>query len=143
MGINPVDTRDSKGLSTFHGYNLAQLHFPGSLPTFANYYKHALYPIQCCSPHSVTFQTIEADKMYTNYYMIYSVALFSQGHRGNMPPVKDKPDDEIWKQFLREQGIQNMDISADKYFELWKSIVNDPVHFNQDIKNWMNTTVNN
>lgn len=131
-----MDTRDSADLSTFHRYNLAQLMFPGSLTTFADYYKYSIYPVKCCSPDSVTFQTVEADKMYTNYYIIYSVQLFINGNLGNRPAPTPVPEDEVWRSFVREQGINKTDVSAESYYELWKNVLSDPVNFNQNIKKW-------
>lgn len=97
LKVTPTDTRDYLGRTTFHGHSLIQLLTPGSLSALSitNYYSRSIFPTdKCCSPFTVTFQTVEADKMYTNYYMLYQLQVFyGEGHFGNLPaeynPKKD------------------------------------------------------
>jgi hypothetical protein len=42
-------------------------------------------------------QAIEGDKMYTYYYLLYTVQLFRDGHFGNKLPSKQFTDDEVKK----------------------------------------------
>ncbi|GLV32634.1 hypothetical protein CBL_00659 [Carabus blaptoides fortunei] len=57
---------------------------------------------------------------------------------------KHQPEDDekVWRAFVREQRKDSIDgeISAEGYYELWKTLVNDPVNFNQNIRKW-NTPV--
>lgn len=140
LDIKPADTRDSIGLSTFHGQSLMQMHFPGSSLSLSSYYKRALFPVKCCSANSVTFHTAESDKMWTTHYLLYTVGVFASGNKGNKAHAPDTPDEFVWKGFLREHGYTNMNISAEAYFQIWKQIVNDPEYFNQNIKKWINAT---
>lgn len=41
---------------------------------------------------------------------------------------------QVWKNFLKEKGITNYNISAERYFEIWKSEVSDPDEFNERIR---------
>lgn len=97
LGVHPKDTRDAHGLTTFHGHTLAQLLTPGSLPSlaFSNYYARSLYPAtECCSTYAVTFQSVEADKMHTNHYLLYQLQVFHDGGTlGNMRS-KHRPEDD-------------------------------------------------
>lgn len=69
LNVTPSDTRDFKGLSTFHPYNLYLAFFPGQ-----NYYKNSVFPHRCCSSRSITFQV-----MYTELVLLalfFIVAFF-------------------------------------------------------------------
>lgn len=112
MNITPTDTRDVRGLSTFHGFNLQKLFFPGST-LMSNYYKMSVYPVQCCSPHSITFkvsrvtkivgflsnfcvvQVADCDKMYTIHYLLYTLQLFESGVLGNVPATTIVPEENV------------------------------------------------
>lgn len=113
MNITPTDTRDVRGLSTFHGFNLQKLFFPGSTLT-SNYYKMSVYPVRCCSPHSITFkvllcyqivgfmgnfcvviQVADHDKMYSINYLLYTLQLFESGVLGNVPATTTMPEANV------------------------------------------------
>lgn len=168
LGVFPVDTRDQMGHTTFHGHSLAQLLTPGSLSalSISNYFMRSVYPTdKCCSKYAVTFQTIEADKMYTNNYMLYQLEVFRGGRFGNVRSYHKPEDDEIvscflfcfpfllnynfqiWRKFVSEQrGNKELfegDISPEAYFELWKTVVNDPINFNRNIRKWSVPTTSN
>ncbi|XP_063920712.1 C1GALT1-specific chaperone 1-like [Zophobas morio] len=128
LNITPVDTRDMNGLSTFHPYNLYHVFFPGD-----NYYRFSIYPHKCCSPYTIAFQAIEGDKMYTYYYLLYTVQLFHFGHYGNKPPIKTYADDEVWKNFLKERNIPE-NITPEQYYKVWENIVDDPTSFARHMK---------
>lgn len=41
------------------------------------------------------FQAIEGDKMYTYYYLLYTLQIFLDGKLGNRPPVNVIPEDKV------------------------------------------------
>jgi hypothetical protein len=128
LNITPLDTRDKEGLSTFHPYNLYHVFFPGE-----DYYKFSVYPHKCCSRYSIAFQAIEGDKMYTYYYLLYTVQLFRDGHFGNKLPSKQFTDDEVWKQFLKERNVSE-NITSEQYYKIWENLVDDPTSFAKHMK---------
>lgn len=128
LNIKPEDTRDSKGLSTFYAYNWYQELLPGM-----NYYKTSVHSHKCCSEKAISFQSIEADKMYTYYYLLYKLQLFKSGSLGSKPPTPiDK--NSVWKSFLKERGIENDQISSDEYYRAWEDLIHDPDSFGQQFK---------
>ncbi|EFA10332.1 glycoprotein-N-acetylgalactosamine 3-beta-galactosyltransferase 1 [Tribolium castaneum] len=127
LNITPVDTRDSNGLSTFHPYNLHHVFFPEEK------HKLSVFPHRCCSPHTVAFQSIEGDKMYTYYYLLYTLQVFHYGELGNRAPPKTTEDDQIWKTFLKERDISEH-ISPEQYYKIWENIVDDPTSFARHMK---------
>lgn len=101
LNITPSDTRDSLGLATFHGFNLQKLFFPGST-ILSNYYKYSVFPTKCCSHRSSTFKVssrglvyyswkcvlfkvTDSDMMYTYYYLLYKLQIFTNEHLENVP----------------------------------------------------------
>lgn len=104
LNVTPTDTRDYLGRTTFHGHSLMQLLTPGSLSALSitNYYSRSIFPgNKCCSPFTVTFQTVEADKMYTNYYMLYQLQVFRNGRFGNLPAeYNPKKDEQVMFTFI-------------------------------------------
>ncbi|XP_022918192.1 C1GALT1-specific chaperone 1-like protein [Onthophagus taurus] len=129
LNIFPEDTRDSLGLTTFHSYNLQQEFFVD-----LNYYKTSIYPVECCSSESITFQAIEADKMYMYHYLIYRLQVFTAGHLGNKTPSTNVPKDKVWKTFLKERGIPADNVSAQQYYKIWEDIVHDPSEFVKEMR---------
>lgn len=132
LNISPSDTRDGIGLTTFHGFNLLKLHFPGST-LLSNYYKFSLYPTKCCSSHAVTFQVTEGDKMYTYDYLLRQLQVFKTGTLGNKPPTTPKPEKEVWMSFLKEQNITDSNISVKKYYNLWLDVIDDSLTIAQNL----------
>ncbi|KAJ8967478.1 hypothetical protein NQ314_002792 [Rhamnusium bicolor] len=129
LNITPIDTRDSEGLSTFHPYNWYHVFFPGE-----NYYKTSIFPVQCCSKNSISFQAIEGDKMYTYYYLLYTLQIFVDGKFGNRPSATQIPDEQVWKQFLKERNVPSDNITSIQYFKIWENLVDDPSSFAALIK---------
>ncbi|KAJ8982887.1 hypothetical protein NQ317_004317 [Molorchus minor] len=132
LNIVPVDTRDREGFSMFHPYNWYHLFFPGE-----NYYKTSVFPVKCCSKSSITFQAVEGDKMYTYYYLLYTLQIFLDGNLGNAPPPTSIPEEEIWHRFLRERNIHDYNISSGEYYKIWEDLVNDPSSFAAHMKKEM------
>ncbi|XP_018568431.1 glycoprotein-N-acetylgalactosamine 3-beta-galactosyltransferase 1-like [Anoplophora glabripennis] len=132
LNITPTDTRDAHGLSTFHPYNWYHVFFPGE-----NYYKTSIFPVKCCSNNSIAFQAIEGDKMYTYYYLLYTLQIFLDGKVGNQPPIDAIPEEQVWKQFLKERNIPSENISSAQYYKLWEDLVDDPNSFAFNMKKEM------
>jgi hypothetical protein len=78
-------------------------------------------------------QAIEGDKMYTYYYLLYTVQLFRDGHFGNKLPSKQFTDDEVWKQFLKERNVSE-NITSEQYYKIWENLVDDPTSFAKHMK---------
>ncbi|XP_018324395.1 glycoprotein-N-acetylgalactosamine 3-beta-galactosyltransferase 1 [Agrilus planipennis] len=133
MGIQPFDTRDCAGFSTFYGFNLQKLFLPGST-TLSSYYTKSLYPVKCCSPYSITFKTTSEDKMYTFHYLLYKLQIFYEGNLGNKPSSNLLSEKQVWQSVLRNNNIFVDDISPEDYYKLWENLVNDPNVFAQKIR---------
>ncbi|KAG5890617.1 hypothetical protein JTB14_005125 [Gonioctena quinquepunctata] len=129
LNITPIDTRDPEGFSRFHPHNWHQLFFPGE-----DYYKTSVFPTKCCSKRSISFQAIEADKMYTYHYLLYTLQIFSYGNLGNRPLPHITDDKEVWRTFLRERNIHNDNITSEQYYKVWEDLVNDPTSFGANMK---------
>lgn len=128
--VLPSDTRDNLGKGRFHGYNLNQLLFSNKLALIASYWKDSIYPStegkNCCSDLSVTFQGIEADKMYMYDYIINRLNVFTHGRHGSHPAPTPYPSEQVWKDFMRSRGFTSVENLSDKqYFEAWKSKINE------------------
>ncbi|KAK3912055.1 Glycoprotein-N-acetylgalactosamine 3-beta-galactosyltransferase 1 [Frankliniella fusca] len=128
--VLPSDTRDSAKKGRFHGYNLNKLLFSNKLALIASYWKDSIYPstegIQCCSDLSVTFQGIEADKMYMYDYIINRLRVFSHGIHGNQPASTPHPPEQVWKDFMRSRGYSSVEnISSKQYINAWKAKINE------------------
>lgn len=127
--VLPSDTRDETGKGRFHGYNLNQLLFSNKLALIASYWKDSIYPStegkQCCSDLSVTFQGIEADKMYTYDYIINRLRVFTQGHHGSQP-APTPPSEQVWQDFMRSRGYSSVEnISSKQYFQAWRAKIKE------------------
>ncbi|XP_063233055.1 glycoprotein-N-acetylgalactosamine 3-beta-galactosyltransferase 1-B-like isoform X2 [Bacillus rossius redtenbacheri] len=139
LGVVPRDTRDALGRGRFHGYNLNQLLFSGRMASLSDYYKKSVYPVpqgpECCSRHSATFHSSGADKIHLYDYLLYRLKVFARGgRRGNRPAPTPVPEEEVWRQFLREQGVGDADVSAQQFYELWKSEISSPDAFNEKLR---------
>ncbi|XP_066997955.1 glycoprotein-N-acetylgalactosamine 3-beta-galactosyltransferase 1 [Anabrus simplex] len=139
LGISPRDTRDQHGRSRFHGYNFNQLLFPGRLSMLSSYWKRSVYPVieglGCCSDRSITFHGIEPDKMYLYDYLLNHLRVFNRGgQRGNRPAPTPVPEEEVWLEFLKQEGKGNMSVSSDEFFELWKNKISAPDMFNEHMR---------
>nr|CAD7573184.1 unnamed protein product [Timema californicum] len=134
LGILPEDTRDDLGRGRFHGFNLNKLLFPGGISSLSSYYKKSVFPVpqgpECCSEHSITFNGIESDKLYTYDYFLYHTKVFRHGGSlGNQPastPCGGK--------FIRDEGLGEANLSARQFFELWERKVSSPDEFNRKVR---------
>ncbi|KAJ9589591.1 hypothetical protein L9F63_017176 [Diploptera punctata] len=127
MGIYPIDTKDNNGCARFHRYNLNYVGAPHLYKSPINKFIKQMNA-GCFSEHTITYNGIESDKFYLYYYLLYHVKVFSHGGiLGNYPPNKTVSDDEIWKKFVRDEGIENPDlVSAKQYYELWERKIPSP-----------------
>lgn len=128
--VLPSDTRDESGKGRFHGYNLNQLLFSNKLALIASYWKDSIYPStegkKCCSNLSVTFQGIEADKMYMYDYIVNRLHVFTQGHYGNRLAPTPYPPEQVWQDFMRSRGYTSVEnVSSKQYIEAWKAKINE------------------
>lgn len=42
---------------------------------------------------------------------------------------------QVWKSFLREEGFDGKNVSAEEFYELWKNKISAPDEFNQRVRN--------
>ncbi|XP_060528820.1 glycoprotein-N-acetylgalactosamine 3-beta-galactosyltransferase 1-like [Cylas formicarius] len=129
LNITPIDTSDEKGLTTFYPYSWYHSFIPDE-----SYYKSSVFPVRCCSRKTISFQVIDGSRMYTFYYLLYKLQIFSSGKFGNSPSSKLEPEDLVWKQFLNRQGVQRENVTAQEYYNLWEGVVNDPSSFARNMK---------
>lgn len=128
LNITVLDTRDQFNLSTFHPYNWNHLLFP----TKNDYNFKSIFAPKCCSKFSVTFNAIDADKMYTYNYLFYSLKLTMEE---NLYQKKTdlSSDDEVWKKFLKDRNLP-MNISQEAYYKEWEKIIESPDSFAKHMK---------
>ncbi|KAL3268097.1 hypothetical protein HHI36_007224 [Cryptolaemus montrouzieri] len=122
-GRLPYMNKEDFGL----GYHLATLNI-----SVQDTRDEEVYETKCCSKHTITFNAIEGDKMYTYYYLLYNLQLFHHGHLANRPAIKP-PDDEIWQNFLKEQNLP-YNISSAKYYEAWENLIDNPNSFARNMR---------
>ncbi|CAH0554781.1 unnamed protein product [Brassicogethes aeneus] len=129
LNISPSDTRDLNGLSTFFPYNWYHVFFPGE-----TYFQLSKYPVKCCSERAISFNAIEGHKMYTYYYLFYTLQQFIDGKNGNIPLINKDPEDKVWKSFLKERNIPSDHITSYEYYKVWEDLVEDPNSFAKNLK---------
>ncbi|XP_045473744.1 C1GALT1-specific chaperone 1-like protein [Harmonia axyridis] len=127
LNISVMDTKDNFGFSLFHPYNLNRLLFPVDNHNF-----QSVYEAKCCSRHTITFNAMEADKMYTYYYMLHTLQLFYDGTLGNRQPNKP-PDEYIWQKFLKDHDLP-LNISNEEYYNAWDKLIDSPNSFGRNMK---------
>ncbi|KAK9885984.1 hypothetical protein WA026_014770 [Henosepilachna vigintioctopunctata] len=128
LNISAMYIEDEKGLSLFYPYNLNRLLFHAD-----NSYKfEPVYESRCCSKYIITFNAIDAEKMYKYYYMLYTLQVFYSGNLGNRQAAKP-PDHEVWQKFLRDQNLP-LNISNEKYYDAWEDLIDSPDSFGRSMK---------
>ncbi|KAJ4445235.1 hypothetical protein ANN_07036 [Periplaneta americana] len=146
MGITPEDTKDNSGCNRFHRYNLNYVMGPhsnkGNSPT--RRITNQINP-GCYSKHIITFNGIEPDKLYLYEYLLYRVKVLQHGGTlGNQPPAMLKSEDEVWREFVREEGLGYLeDISPKRYFELWQRKIPSPEMLNDLLRQQSQNEFNN
>lgn len=133
LNIFPVDTRDSSGYAIFHKYAWQHELFQSDFN-----FKSSIYPVLCCSSKSITFQVQSNNSMYLINYLLYKLKVFEFGDKGNRPFLNEVPDSVIWKRFLKEQGIVNMNVSSEEYYRIWQKYVRNPDNVNERLKENVN-----
>ncbi|XP_056645502.1 glycoprotein-N-acetylgalactosamine 3-beta-galactosyltransferase 1-like isoform X1 [Diorhabda sublineata] len=128
LNITPVDNKDVNGYSVFYPGNLNNLIFHDDSGD-----KSDVFPIKCCSRYTISFQALDGDKMYTYYYLLYTLQLFTEGHFGNTPHVHEN-DDEVWKTFLKQRNVTRDYVTSAEYYKLWVDLIDDPISFAAKMK---------
>ncbi|XP_044754344.1 C1GALT1-specific chaperone 1-like protein [Coccinella septempunctata] len=127
LNISVMDTKDDFGLSLFHPYNLNRILFP-----VENHKFQSVYEAKCCSRNTITFNAMEASKMYTYHYLLYTLQLFYEGHLGNRKPEKP-PDELVWQKFLKDQNLP-LNITNEEYYNAWDKLIDSPDAFGRNMK---------
>lgn len=114
LNITPSNTRDLHGNARF---------IPTSL----------FHTVEGIGTDAISFRAIEGHKMYTFYYLLYTVQVFFHGNLGNQAYNSRLNQDDVWKKFLKERNI-NMNVNSEQYYKLWEDLIDDPTSFAKNMK---------